>query len=597
MASIQQPEPANPRKRKRSNNGGTRIEVQLRSRPTYVPGNGPPLERISLLPPRDTTAYILDRIYLPSPGQAADGMPLPRRMTYMVGWRDLPAAIMLIPAMRVLDYVSPQELEEWEFDMEEELDRQKEELAREETEMVPKPKKQGRPPKHSKIETSVVAVAESKTAALPKPGVMSLTTPTKNRLADFEGLSDEEGSPLRRLQPETSADSTDLDGYQGFDDIGRASLQRDMDMRLGSQLSLSHKAGSSSGTHRPSNIAGKQAMDSFPSTGASTRRSTPKPAVVNPSVEAKKKATAASSLMAQMPSLGAAGRDDGQGAYSSTDCSWTPVEGSLNYPDSDFETPQPESDTATARLMAEAARVQKKISTKPPSRPSPKSARTTPKPARATSKPARATPKPSRATSKSANPSPKSARPSPKPTRPPPKPDQQPPVEENEDPGEPVWEVKRLEDMELFEVEGMGLVRYYKVRWEGDWPPDQNPSWEPEDNLPAKLVRNYRKQGKRKRVSAPAPAPLKPKPAQKKKQKTQTTLSWGLPAGRYKSVSEAFEGAEEDEGGMGVEVEDDVLGDEEDQGHELFVVEEPPTKKSRAWNGNGTAVGMMSIYR
>ncbi|KAJ3479200.1 hypothetical protein NLG97_g8384 [Lecanicillium saksenae] len=45
--------------------------------------------------------------------------------------------------------------------------------------------------------------------------------------------------------------------------------------------------------------------------------------------------------------------------------------------------------------------------------------------------------------------------------------------------------------MELYDVKGQGLVRYFKVRWEGDWPPEQNPTWEPEENIPDDLVREF----------------------------------------------------------------------------------------------------------
>ncbi|KXJ91588.1 hypothetical protein Micbo1qcDRAFT_163362 [Microdochium bolleyi] len=31
----------------------------------------------------------------------------------------------------------------------------------------------------------------------------------------------------------------------------------------------------------------------------------------------------------------------------------------------------------------------------------------------------------------------------------------------------------------------------FKVRWKGNWPPDQNPTWEPEENIDKPLVRKY----------------------------------------------------------------------------------------------------------
>ncbi|KAG5915680.1 hypothetical protein E4U61_004395, partial [Claviceps capensis] len=55
--------------------------VAIRSRPRYIPGTGPALQPPRLLPLAVSTGYIVERILLPSPGLAADGRPLPKRMT------------------------------------------------------------------------------------------------------------------------------------------------------------------------------------------------------------------------------------------------------------------------------------------------------------------------------------------------------------------------------------------------------------------------------------------------------------------------------------------------------------------------------------
>ncbi|KAG6046922.1 hypothetical protein E4U17_007685 [Claviceps sp. LM77 group G4] len=54
--------------------------------------------------------------------------------------------------------------------------------------------------------------------------------------------------------------------------------------------------------------------------------------------------------------------------------------------------------------------------------------------------------------------------------------------------------------MALYHVENHGLIRYFLVRWAGDWPPEQNPSWELEHNLHPDLVLNYTKMAKKKRA-------------------------------------------------------------------------------------------------
>ncbi|KAM0242068.1 hypothetical protein ACHAP5_007466 [Fusarium lateritium] len=539
MESFQQPESRNPEEPKPHRR--SRIEVHLHSKPRdYVPGSGPPLQQIGLLPPKDSTAYILERIILPSPGLAADGQPLPRRMTYIVAWHDLPAAQMLVPAMDVLEYVSPRELEDWEYaNTEEQMEHEKVETKQDVAGDAPKPKKRGRPPKHSKIETAVVAVPDDEEPAVPKRGAMTINTPTKNRLRDFDGLSDEDGSSSRQLQWETTGDSMETD-EQGFEEEDM--LIEDPEIPAGELEMLPSSTFEAQGSKQ--SHAGKQ-FESFPSSGTSSRRSTPKATVSMSKSEGKKRAD---HPLKKAPALN--GLLNGAQAVESD---WTPT-GSVAYSNSGVETPDPEPEEVTARLVEEAASVQKKSVKK--------------------SKPASNTPKP-----------PKSA--------------PQEAVVQNAEPAEePDWEVKCIEDMELYDVEGVGLVRYFKVRWEGDWPPDQNPSWEPEANLPPDLIRKYVKNGKRKRDRPAAKKPAKqptvaPSYAPSKKSMKQTTLTWGIPAKQYKSVSEAFEGVEDDELAMAVEEEAPVAKDEEEE-DELFIVEEPPTKKSRVKTWNAYGLGLDS---
>ncbi|KAK8114605.1 chromo domain-containing protein [Apiospora kogelbergensis] len=92
---------------------------------------------------------------------------------------------------------------------------------------------------------------------------------------------------------------------------------------------------------------------------------------------------------------------------------------------------------------------------------------------------------------------------------------------------EPTWEVKRLEGHMIQEMDGQH-VRFFKVRWEGDWPPGENPSWEPQENLPHALVKKYlRKKAKEggAEMDLISPLPIPPRPPRK-----------------YSSVAEAFEG-------------------------------------------------------
>ncbi|PNP75817.1 hypothetical protein FNYG_10895 [Fusarium nygamai] len=531
MESFQQQlEPDESEKRKPKEHKRSRIEVRLRSKPRdYVPGSGPPLQPISLLPPQDSTAYILERIILPSPGLAADGHPLPRRMTYIVSWTDLPAAQMLVPAMDILEYVSPRKLEEWEFkNTEEQLEEETTEKKKTEAGRVTQPQRRGRPPKHSTIETAVVAVVEDD-KAVPMKGAMTIKTPTKNRLKDFEGLSDEEG-PARQLQWEMTGDSAETDD-QALDEH-RGTAEDSESAFSGTKNDLLHGSAAESHAPKKSHMKGKH-FESIPSTGTSSRQSTPQITSIRSKSEGKKKLGRSSKKTHPSNEL----LSGVQGTGSASD--WTPKE-SLTYSNSGVETPDPEPETQTARLIEEAMLFQKK-------------------PQKTKSKPKSSIPK------------------SPEPV-----PQEDPGQEDPEETDEPGWEVKRLEDMELYDVEGQGLVRYFLVRWEGDWPPDQNPSWEPESNLPKELIKAYLRNGKRKRSDKPVTKPVSKQPsvapsyAPKKKSMKQTTLSWGIPAKQFKSVSEAFAGGEEDELGMPVAADPCKEDDEDD---ELFVVEEPPAKK------------------
>ncbi|EKJ74882.1 hypothetical protein NXS19_008586 [Fusarium pseudograminearum] len=537
----QQLEPASPKKRKPHEPKKSRVAVHVPSRrKDYIPGKGPALQRISLLPPQDSTAYILERIILPSPGLAADGNPLPRRMTYIVAWHDLPAAQLLVPAMDILEYVSPRELEEWEFANTEEQMEQEINKEQEQTGDAPKPKRRGRPPKHSKIETAVVAVPDDDDNAVQR-GAMTIATPTKNRLKDFEGLSDEDATPAAQLQWETTGETDDQGIYDRGDSDGFGSAH------AGAQADKFREAGPA--YHQSQNHTPIGQFESSSSEASSSRQSTPKVTAIKSATKGKRKAdrpkkkTALDGVFSGL-----------QGAESASESVWSP-QGTVTYSNSGVETPDPEPRTTTARLIEEAASVQKK------KKKSLKNSRSEKQP-----KPESKTPMVSQ-------------------------------PEESEEPDEqeePDWEVKRIEGMDMYEAEGEGLVRYFKVRWEGDWPPDQNPTWEPESNLPDQLVRRYLKNRKRKRSEAEKPKrPTTTQPPvassyKSRKSMKQTTLSWGITAKQYRSVTEAFEGLEEDELAMPHYDEAPIEEEERDE-DELFIVEEPPTKKSRVktWVGNG----------
>lgn len=521
-----------------------RIVIPLASKPRdYVPGSGPPLQRICLLPPADSTAYIVERILLPSPGLASNGKPLPKRMTYIVGWRDLPAATLLVPAMKILDYVSPRALEEWEWNLEMQLEEDRKKLVEEKQKELEQPveerkkagKKRGRPPAHTAIEAGAVAEQpETDAQARQKAGAMSLSTPKKNRLEDFEGLSDDEDmSPSRQLAREI--------GWETGEESGEAYQDAmELDYETAENADWERPTGVFDETDRSRGTSGKSApgrSDLLFGTSSGTQSPYETPPLTSlPGTRNPNPATPANGGFVSFNSM--------NGTYSSQKAV-IPVKG--------------EGTTTTT----------------PKTRPEPNPAK-------------RPRPRPSTSPSRKPAKTPAS--------------DSKPVVDES---GETAWVVRYIQGMELYEVEGRGLVRYFKVLWEGDWPPDQNPTWEPEDNLPASLVRNYLKQDKRRRQTAarvkpgsekkPAPLPKTTKPRPLPKPKLMTGK-------QYRSVSDAFTGGDEvedlgwpssygDSTPSGREQSQMEGGDDADE--ELLVVEEgaDDPKPAASWKGAGGPLG------
>lgn len=517
----------------------SRIVIPLASKPAdYVPGSGPPLQPISLLPPGDSTAYIIERVLLPSPGLAPNGRPLPKRMAYLIGWRDLPAASKLVPAMQVLDYVSPRTLEDFEERLEQELDDEKGRLEAElKSDLVApqakKKKRRGRPPAHSQIETAVVAEAETVAQAKSrhKKGVMSLTTPQKPRLEEFEWLSDGEGSPSRQIAQEQ------FQSVHGF-------LPTDDDMSEESESPLPRGPFSD----MPNGLQ----AESIPAASGQ-----PSTAPIQTSSSIRSESSAGSSGENQRPTNGllmsiSSVQQNGQNQQAQ------PVPSTAQ-----SETPYPENAPASdAGSIVETNLAAAK----------PKKSRKRPRPE-----------------------------------------EDSPPAQAE---GETDWVVERIEDVEYYEVEGRGIVRYFKVSWEGDWPPDQKKTWEPEENIPPNLVRNFFKTSRNKRKSMSKSGPGKqssikqtePKNGASKQSSShkqgpvmkQSRLSWPGVRRKYSSVSEAFAG-DQDNLEMADEAydgeEDELTGDGQD---EFFVVTEGvegEMPSQSLWPSAGALSTAFGVYR
>lgn len=167
---------------------------------------------------------------------------------------------------------------------------------------------------------------------------------------------------------------------------------------------------------------------------------------------------------------------------------------------------------------------------------------------------------------------------------------------------EQAYEVKRLEGDQWFELEDGRMVRYYKVRWVGDWPPDQNPTWEPEENISRSLVREYLKRKEKKEAggsslpSTPQKKQQQQQPSGKKKgPSAQRTLSPWMGSRKFSSVQEAFEGEDEgraDSEGRVHDANDALHGTEEPQDDDEFKVTEDKTSLSVSSPPPRTSLGV-----
>ncbi|KAK4085112.1 uncharacterized protein Triagg1_102 [Trichoderma aggressivum f. europaeum] len=521
----------------------SRIIIPLASKPAdYVPGSGPPLQPISLLLPGDSTAYITERLLLPSPGLAPNGRPLPKRMMYLIGWRDLPAASKLVPAMQILDYVSPRTLEDFEARLEQELDDEREKLEAELKSDLAAPqkikKKRGRPPAHSQIEAAVVAEPETVAQAKSrhKKGAMSLSTPKKARLEEFEWLEDEEGSPSRQIAQE---EFQSLHGYLPME----YEMSEDTESPLPNEPPEVMRNDS-----RIETVPMKMKQPQAPPKPTSSIRPGTPPGLINgahASFETQSSQTPEPNVKQNSPIQ-----------------QWLGLSSFI--PAGQSTIPNPPGVMASEESTAVVE-----------------------------SNPAAAKPKTSRKR--------------PKPEGDVPKPEPQ---------GENDWVVERIEDVEYYEVDGRGIVRYFKVSWEGDWPPDQKRTWEPEENIPANLVRNFFKISKNKRKTLAEsgnstkrqskPKQTGPKngiskqSSHKQGSLKQSTLAWPGIRRKYSSVSEAFAGDPDS-----LEVMDEAYDGEEDElagdgRDEFFVVTEggENERQSRSiWPAVNTVSTALGVFR
>jgi hypothetical protein len=509
----------------------TTIEIPLTSIRKYVPGSGPPPPRITLVPPRDSTAYIIDQFVLPT---EKDTTETSRRLIhYHIGFTDLPAAKLLVPCNQVLDYVSPRELEDWEYANLEKKEEERARLLAEKERAGPVQRKPGRPPKVPMEDVGAAVLSPADEALLLAQEIAgpSLSTPRKRKLGrmlDEEDIGDTSNieSDGSTLGPHPQGDEDEFDSME-YDEDAEAKLES-VDQRTFDYTSTDVDTPSRAGSSVPLIQHPSLASVAIQQLGADVvgaplpdrgRSFTPVSGGIHPAwanaFGQKRRSEAPQKVLGQ------------NGHTQQNGKSWSLPAMSRHINRSPFTSPSASAPTPLKVAKASASKF-------------------TSHSARASS----AVPSDSsRSKRKAQLPNGNaSAGKQQKEKKQKTKHNEQPPAEE--------WEVKELLDDGWVDEHGVSVHKYL-VLWEGDWPEDQNPTWEPAENiLDEDLIRRYHK----KKAGLLHPA----------RKKTQKTLHQYMVAPQYSSVAEAFEGGIEQQlGPMAVNIESDT-----DPPNETFLVTE-----------------------
>ncbi|KAB5580046.1 hypothetical protein GE09DRAFT_1080675 [Coniochaeta sp. 2T2.1] len=605
------------------------VEILLHSQPKRLFLAELPLPPISLLPPRDSTAFIVSKLVLPVPLDVPRDYVPQRRLFYTIGWTDLPSARVCVDAAKVLEYVSPRELEDWEYNDQLRREEEQRRAAAAPTPQAEK-KKPGRPrkgPAQAQREAAAAAIgvepvfleseaedvrADNKAAAGP-----SLSTPSKRKLEELlrdteaeETAEESEDAAIRRqLYPGTDSeapypeemevDSEAVDLLEPARGLQETSSRASSPAAAGPSTRAPFARARASpdlwGGGMPSSASSSSVFPSAPpflpdlkGKGPATAAKPPKPAAISkdfapaaavkptqptqftptvkpstPATATKQPVPAKSVSAAKQPA--SVRRESTPRSRGSPRTSTPLMSNHFPPPSSNGAPPQPPRRKSTGFTPV--------ITPVPiPVRPSSfSSASAVPAPTPTPTLAANATP----SASAGAPSAPKYAskqRPAKKRKR------------AKEEQPDHEWKVKALlADKYDYDLDN-NLVRYFKVLWEGDWPPNQNPTWEPEDNISEDLKEVYLRKKERDakmrngyRVGGPSPgkSPAKPPPF--------------LPKKRYSNVAEAFEG--------GIDEFDRLAGkngpdDDEEDGEEMFVITDEPRQR----NGRGAAAPSFSAF-
>lgn len=534
----------------------TTIEIPLPSIKKYTRGSGPPPPPITLAPPRDSTAYIIDQFVLPV---LKDTKPdSRRRIFYHIGFTDIPAARLLVPCNEVLDYVSPRELEEWEYDALQikEADKAVEaEQRRKNQEQAPAKKKPGRPPKARLNEPALDAPAEpvislqegdillAKQEAVGGP---SLATPQKRKRAEIPRFDDSDEAAIQlQLQNQSPGPSevensgTDLEGYDSTDPLSAD---------LGPKVT-SYSRGNSSGSSAQQPVAGPSKPTATKPSVSSNIASRPSSSVV--STPGRIHPMFARSIEVGRISVSGHGSQKGAGQNGVGPSRGF---GGINAEANARASPSRDNSTRQFKAVPKAAVLPFTHPTQiTPISFTPLAAPIAVSRPIVTSDSLSKQIESSSARKRRKDEQPKSSRKRKKSH-----------IEEPTD----SWVVKELLDDQWVTEHGV-KVHKYLVLWKGNWPPDQNPTWEPEDNIDDQgLIKTYLKKKESGMLKAP--------------KKTQRSMLSYLSQPQYSSVAEAFEGDIDE---LQPEAAAVTPESDSDDGDELLVTEEPVAKTQK--NGKG----------
>ncbi|KAL2131597.1 hypothetical protein VTI74DRAFT_4813 [Chaetomium olivicolor] len=510
----------------------TTIEIPLPSVRRYVPGSGPPPPRISLAPPRDSTAYIIDQLVLPPD---KDMTETSRKLIYYhIGFTDLPAVQILVPCNKVLDYVSPRELEDWEYKNMEAKEEERAHLRAEKQRAGAAKRKPGRPPKVPMENMGASGLSSGDETLLLAQQVAgpSLSTPKKSRLRELVDSEDtgetangdsDDAAIFRQLQEDAEAGDVDWEDQradsESVDQLGPqdGAPVVDTHSRAGSAIPLLQDPATTLSAATPMKASIGSSTPAAPTVLGS---STSTPGKIRP---------AWAQAFGQPHSQQTAEVHKQNGHAKDNALAWSML-----------ARPNQLKPSASAAPPAPAA--------EPSNHPKGSASQLLTPGAGA---------RPDLGSNVSASKRKRQSTDGTNPTaeRQQKRSHKKQQVVQEPEPVAYEWEVKELLDDQWVVEQGV-KVHKYLVLWEGAWPPDQNPTWEPAENVQDQyLLQRYEKKKKAGFLKAP--------------DKAQKTLHQYMAGRQYSSVAEAFEGGLDETGPVPANGGSDV-----DQPDETFLVTE-----------------------